>query len=131
MPPLQYDPSACDERKDLLGEGDDDTARNGQHTVGTGGGVMGLERDTELQYAESEKYDTYGSDEPEDEIGEVVDHLNGVVTLRERGDSRAEHEYRRAQDRKDPFGPFVKMHYQYLPPYCLIVRLRLQRRYPR
>lgn len=112
MPPLPYDPSARDERQDLLGEGDDDTAGDGQHTVGTGRGIVGLERDTELQYAEAEKYDTYGSDEPEDKIGEVVDDLDRVVTLRERGDSRAEHEQHRAQDRKDPFGPFVKMHYQ-------------------
>ena len=65
------------------------------------------------------------------EIGEVVYDLDRVVTLRERGDSRAEHEHRRAQNRKDPFGLFVKMHYQWLPPYYLIVRLHLLRRYPR
>ena len=91
--------------QDLLGEGDHDTACDGQHTVGTLRGVMRFQRQTELKHTEAKQDDTYGTDQSEDEIAEVIDHLYGVVICKCYGRNR-EHEYDRAEDAEQHAGSF-------------------------
>ena len=101
--PLRF--LAGDEGQDLLGEGDHDTAGNGQHTIGTLRRVMRFQRQTELKHTEAEQDDTYGSDQSEDEFAEFVDDLDRIVICKRHGRKR-EHEHDRAEDAEQHAGSF-------------------------
>lgn len=96
---------AGDQGQDLLGEGDHDTACDGQHAIGALRGVMRFQRQTELQDTEGQQDDADGADQSEDEIAEVVDHLNGVIICKRYGRNR-EYEYDRAEDAEQHAGSF-------------------------
>ena len=71
--------SAGDQAEDLLGEGDDDTARDGQDAVRALGRVVALQREAELQDTEAQQDDSDGADQAEDEVAEVVDYRDGII----------------------------------------------------
>lgn len=70
--------SAGDESQDLLGEGDDDAAGQGQETIGTLAGIVGLEGKAHLNDAPAQQDQAHSSDEAEDELTEVVDNGQGI-----------------------------------------------------
>ena len=85
-----------DQREDFLGEGNHNAAREGEKTVAALAGVVAGERKTDLHDAPAQQDQTHGADQPEDEIREVVDHLNGVVGGKS-GDGHS-HDQRRRED---------------------------------
>ena len=66
--------SGDDEVQNLLGEGDNDTAGQGEKAVGPLGGVVALEREAHLDDAPPKKDEAHRADEAKDEGGQVVDH---------------------------------------------------------
>ena len=54
---------ASDQVEDLLGEGDHDAARHGEHTIGALGGIVTLEGQTHLQDAKAQQDESNGTDE--------------------------------------------------------------------
>ena len=111
--------SAHDEIQDLTRKRDDDTACNGQKTVGTLRSVVALECKADLHDAEREQDDTDGADQPEDEFGQIVDDGDRIGRVREGGGSHAEHEDDGAEDRKDLLGSIGELHVGCVPPICV------------
>lgn len=68
-----------DEVEDLLRKGDHDAARDGEHTVGPLGGVVGLEGQAHLEDAITQQDEAHGTDQGEDEIGQVGHYVQGVA----------------------------------------------------
>ena len=58
--------SANNEVEDFLGKGDDDAAGQGQETVGTLAGIVGLEAETDLHNAPAKQNQADRTDEAED-----------------------------------------------------------------
>ena len=54
---------------------------------------MGFERQTDLYHAEAQQDHTYGADQAEDEIAEVVDNRQRVAGGKGRGGAAAQHEH--------------------------------------
>lgn len=71
--------SASDQSEYLLGEGDDNAACNGEHTIGALGGIMALERQAHLQDAEAQQDKANGADERENKLTQIVDHRQRIV----------------------------------------------------
>lgn len=72
--------SACDKRQNLLCKGNDNAACKGQKTVRPLGRVVGFQRQANLHDAEAEHNHADSPYQTENEIREVVDYLNGVVS---------------------------------------------------
>ena len=70
--------SCGDERKDFLGEENDNAAEEGQEAVGPLAGVMAFKGQAHLNDAETQKDNADGLDGSKDEVAELVDGLDGV-----------------------------------------------------
>ena len=84
----------ADSGEDLLRNGDHDPAEQTQEALGSLARVVALDRHTDLHDAPAEDNNADGLDRGEDEVGQVVDHGEGIVGG-ESGDSqesRAEYE---------------------------------------
>ena len=68
-----------DKGEDFLCEGDYDATGEGEKTVAALAGIVAGEREADLHDAPAQQDQTYGADQPKDEIREVVHHLDGVV----------------------------------------------------
>ena len=101
--------SAGDQGQDLFGEGDDDAAGNGHHTVGPLRRVMGLEAEAQLQYAEAQQDDAHGPDQAEDEVAELVHHGDGVP-VRKRGSGQRKGQHQDAEQGEQGTDSFVSVH---------------------
>ena len=75
---------ADDQVEDLLGKGDDDTARKGQETVRSLRRIVGLQGQTDLHDAEAQQDKPDGTDQTEDKGGQVIDNGNGVAGSKSR-----------------------------------------------
>ena len=71
---------AGDKSQDFLCEGDDDTTCKSQETVRTLGRIVALKGETHLDDTPAQENETDCSDQTEDEITEVVDHSQRIVT---------------------------------------------------
>lgn len=80
--------SAGDQRQDLLGERNDDTARNGQNAICALGRIVRLEGQTDLQNAEAEQNQADRTDQGKDEIAQVIDNGKRIAVCRERRDNK-------------------------------------------
>ena len=80
--------SAGDQRQDLLGERNDDTACDGQDAVRALRRIVRFERQTDLQNAEAEQNQTDGANQGKDEIAQVIHDRQRITVCRERRDSK-------------------------------------------
>ena len=71
--------SPGDQSEDLFGKGDHNAARNGEHAVGALGGVVALEGQAHLEDAVAQQDQAHGADQGKDEVGQVVDHVQGIA----------------------------------------------------
>ena len=74
MPPL-----TGDQCQDLFCKGNDHAAGKGEKAIGALAGIMGLERKTHLNNAPAEQDKAYCTDNPENEIGEIVDDGQRII----------------------------------------------------
>ena len=79
--------SAGDQRQDLLGERNDDTARNSQNAVCALRRIVRLERQTDLQNAKAEQDQADRANERENEVAQIVDDRKRIAVRRERWDN--------------------------------------------
>ena len=70
---------ACDKSQDFFCEGNDNAACKGQKSVSSLGRVMGFEGKTNLHDTKAEHNHTNSPHQTENEIGQIVDYLNGVI----------------------------------------------------
>ena len=97
--------SAGDQRQDLLGERNDDTASNSQDAVCALGRIVRFERQTDLQNAKAEQDQADRADQGKDKITQIVDHGQRITVCRERRDNKKrQHEKHAGEDRVEPFG---------------------------
>ena len=80
--------TASDEGEDLTGEGNDNAAGDGEHTVGPLGGVVALEGQAQLEDAEAQQDQADGPDQGKDELTQVLHDLEGIV----RGEGGDDHD---------------------------------------
>ena len=79
-PPLpEHRNSGRDEVEDLLGKGHDQTACQGEKTLGTLGGVMALEGEAHLHHAPAQQNQADGADQGKDESGEIVHYCQRIA----------------------------------------------------
>lgn len=79
-PPLpEHRNSGRDEVEDLLGKGHDQTACQGEKTLGTLGGVMALEGEAHLHHAPAQQNQADGTDQGKDEGGEIVHYRQRIA----------------------------------------------------
>ena len=64
--------------QDLFCKGDNDPAGQGQKTIRPLAGIMRLHRQAHLHDAKSQQDQSNGSDQAEDEIGQVIDCLDRI-----------------------------------------------------
>ena len=96
--------SAGDQRQDLLGECNDDAARNSQDAVRALRRIVRLERQTDLQNAEAEQDQADRANERENEVAQIVDDRQRIAVRRERRDNKnRQHEKHTGEDRVEPF----------------------------
>ena len=97
--------SAGDQRQDLLGERNDDTASNSQDAVCALGRIVRLERQTDLQNAKAEQNQADRTDQGKDEIAQVIHDRQRIAVCRERRDNKnRQHEKRAGEDGIEPLG---------------------------
>ena len=97
--------SAGDQRQDLLGERNDDAARDGQDAVCALRRIVRLERQADLQNAKAEQDQTNGTNQGKDKITQIVDDRQRITIRRERRDNKnRQHEKHAGEDRVEPFG---------------------------
>ena len=97
--------SAGDQRQDLLGERNDDTASNSQDAVCALGRIVRLERQANLQNAKAEQDQADRANERENEVAQIVDDRKRIAVCRERRDNKKrQHEKHAGADRVEPFG---------------------------
>ena len=97
--------SAGDQRQDLLGERNDNAARNSQDAVRALRRIVRLERQTDLQNAEAEQDQADRANERENEVAQIVDDRQRIAVCRERRDNKnRQHEKHAGEDRVEPFG---------------------------
>ena len=80
--------SAGDQRQDLLGECNDDAARDGQDAVCALRRIVRLERQTDLQNAKAEQDQADRANQGKDEIAQVIDDRQRIAVCRERRDNK-------------------------------------------
>jgi len=68
-----------DQGQDLLGEGDDDAACQGQEAVGTLRGIVGLQGQAHLNNAPAQQDQADGTDQAEDELTQVIHHSQRIA----------------------------------------------------
>ena len=96
--------SAGDQRQDLLGERNDDTARDGQDAVRALRRIVRLEGQTDLQNAKAEQDQADRANERENEVAQIVDDRKRIAVRRERRDNKnRQHEKHTGADRVEPF----------------------------
>jgi hypothetical protein len=71
--------TSCNEIQNFFGKGDNHAAGKGQKAIGPLGRVVGFERKADLHNAEAQQDQTDGPDQPEYEVGQVVDDGQRVV----------------------------------------------------
>ena len=97
--------SAGDQRQDLLGECNDNAARDGQNAVCALGRIVRLERQTDLQNAEAEQNQADRTNERENKVTQIVDNRQRITVRCERRDNKnRQHEKHAGADRVEPFG---------------------------
>ena len=97
--------SAGDQRQDLLGERNDDAARNSQDAVCALGRIVRFERQTDLQNAKAEQDQADRANERENEVAQIVDDRQRITVRRERRDNKnRQHEKHAGEDGIEPFG---------------------------
>ena len=69
-----------DQVQDLLSEGDDHAARQGEKPLGTLAGVVGLKAQAHLNNAPPQQDDAHDPDQAKDEVGQVVHHGQRVTS---------------------------------------------------
>ena len=97
---LQYKRNLCygcvlpsDEGQNLLCKSYDDTARQGEKTVRPLGRVMGLEGEAHLDNTPAQQDQAHRPDQAEDELRQIVDHLQGVISGEGRHGTAAQQGY--------------------------------------
>ena len=96
--------SAGDQRQDLLGERNDDAARDGQNAVCALGRIVRLEGQTDLQNAKAEQDQADRANQGKDEIAQVIHDRKRIAVCRERRDNKnRQHEKHTGEDRVEPF----------------------------
>ena len=96
---------AGDQRQDLLGERNDDAARDGQNAVCALRRIVRLERQTDLQNAKAEQDQADRADQGKDKITQIVDHGQRIAVRRERRDNKnRQHEKHAGEDGIEPLG---------------------------
>ena len=97
--------SAGDQRQDLLGECNDDAARDGQNAVCALGRIVRLERQANLQNAKAEQDQADRANERENEVAQIVDDRKRIAVCRERRDNKnRQHEKHAGEDGIEPLG---------------------------
>ena len=96
--------SAGDQRQDLLGERNDDTACDGQDAVRALRRIVRFERQTDLQNAEAKQNQADRANQRKDKIAQVIDNGKRITVRRERRDNKnRQHEKHAGEDRVEPF----------------------------
>ena len=80
--------SAGDQRQDLLGERNDDTASNSQDAVCALGRIVRFERQTDLQNAKAKQDQADRADQGKDKITQIVDTANGSPSAANAGTTK-------------------------------------------
>ena len=80
--------SAGDQRQNLLGERNDDAARDGQNAVCALRRIVRLERQTDLQNAEAEQDQADSANQRKDKVAQIVDDRQRIAVCRERRDNK-------------------------------------------
>lgn len=83
---------ADDEVKNFLRKGDDDATGKGQEAVAALGGIVALEGQTNLNNTPTKQDQPDGTNESEDEIGQVVYNRDGVAASSKSVDTHAHDE---------------------------------------
>ena len=97
--------SAGDQRQDLLGERNDDAARDGQNAVCALRRIVRLERQANLQNAEAEQNQADRTDRGKDKIAQVIHDRQRIAVCRERRDNKnRQHEKHAGEDGIEPLG---------------------------
>ena len=97
--------SAGDQRQDLLGERNDDTASNSQDAVCALGRIVRFERQNDLQNAKAKQDQADGTNERENKVTQIVDNRQRIAVRRESRDNKnRQHEKHASADRVEPFG---------------------------
>ena len=65
--------------EDFLGEGNHEAACQGEKALGTLGGIMALERETNLYNAPTQQNHTDCTDEGKDKVGKIVHHPQRIA----------------------------------------------------
>ena len=97
--------SAGDQRQDLLGECNDDAARDGQDAVCALRRIVRLEGQTDLQNAKAEQDQADGANQRKNEVTQVVDNGQRIAVSRKcRYNKNRQHEKHAGEDGVEAFG---------------------------
>ena len=105
--------SPGDKGEDLLSKGNDNAARDGQHTVGPLGGVVALEGQAKLEDAEAQQDQADGPDQGKDEVAQIGHNLQGIAARSGSGEGGDDHDghgqHQTGEDGVSPLGAALNL----------------------